>query len=196
MGESTVLRTSGGVKLESLYGVYERAGVIVRSFDLEWIMSYYILVVLVHYCRRTVVSQCCGIPCHGVLSSAFSCDNSGADDAKTRVIRPKSAASYSRIYERTHIVGYGLSLLASNLIQSTATIMSLKWVVDGRVQAGAFCEAQGEPRLFDSEAQLLPEDQNFQVTYIDHYLGSIKQAGNIATAFWLIFVNDEILVLS
>lgn len=46
-------------------------------------------------------------------------------------------------YQRTHILGYFICLLASNVVQSTGTAMNIRWVTHGGVFAGGFCSAQG-----------------------------------------------------
>lgn len=62
----------------------------------------------------------------------------------------------TKTYKRTHILGYFVCLLVSNVIQSTGTVMNIKWTVEGGVFDGPFCRAQG----------------------------GIKQAGNIGNACW------------
>ncbi|KAK7443267.1 hypothetical protein VKT23_015864 [Stygiomarasmius scandens] len=59
-------------------------------------------------------------------------------------------------YRRTHLFGYLLSMLLANLLQSTGTVMNLRWIMENRVILDLFCT----------------------------YQGAIKQAGNVSTAVW------------
>lgn len=63
-------------------------------------------------------------------------------------------------YKRTQILGYFLCLLVSNIVQSTGTVMNIKWIQLGKVVYGPFCRAQG----------------------------GIKQAGNIGNALWTLII--------
>ncbi|KIY43662.1 hypothetical protein FISHEDRAFT_53171 [Fistulina hepatica ATCC 64428] len=50
----------------------------------------------------------------------------------------------------THIFAYSLSLLGANLVQSISSLLSVEWILRGKVFVGAYCDVQGE-QLFYSE---------------------------------------------
>ncbi|KAJ7199152.1 hypothetical protein GGX14DRAFT_373230, partial [Mycena pura] len=70
-------------------------------------------------------------------------------------------------YGNTHINGYFWSLLLANAVQAFGTALNFKWAVDGGVQSGLFCGAQG----------------------------AIKQGGNIATALWSFILSVHLFNL-
>jgi len=71
------------------------------------------------------------------------------------------------MYGNTHINGYFRSLLVANAVQAFGTALNFKWAVDGGVQPGLFCSAQG----------------------------GIKQGGNIATALWSFILSVHLFNL-
>ncbi|KAI0937517.1 hypothetical protein AcW1_001625 [Taiwanofungus camphoratus] len=73
----------------------------------------------------------------------------------------------SPTYRHTHVVPIFVSLLLANLLQAVATIMDLKWLLDGAVEKGHFCSVQG----------------------------GIKNAGNVAMALWSFLLSLHVFML-
>jgi hypothetical protein len=80
----------------------------------------------------------------------------------------------SRLGEYTHIPALFGSLITSNLLQSIGTLINLRWVLAGGVSSGKLCSAQG--------ASVAKRILAFSPPH--HYVGGIKQAGNVGTAVW------------
>ncbi|KAF7300723.1 hypothetical protein HMN09_00958100 [Mycena chlorophos] len=73
----------------------------------------------------------------------------------------------TRKYRRTHVLAYIVCLLLANTMQSWGTILSLKWVVLGKILDGLHCYSQG----------------------------GIKQGGNIAAAWFSFIISAHLFNL-
>lgn len=51
----------------------------------------------------------------------------------------------SKGYKGTHILGYFVSLLISNVFQSSGTVMNARWLSLNSVYQTDFCAVQGNP---------------------------------------------------
>ncbi|KAH9477373.1 hypothetical protein JR316_0009579 [Psilocybe cubensis] len=63
-------------------------------------------------------------------------------------------------FQNSHMLGYFLSLLFANVLQSIASVMDFEWVAKGRVVSGGLCSSQG----------------------------GIKQIGNLAASIWSLII--------
>ncbi|KAF8180017.1 hypothetical protein K438DRAFT_1725665 [Mycena galopus ATCC 62051] len=74
--------------------------------------------------------------------------------------RSWSGEKRSHLFVRTHVAAYFISLLLSDLIQAIGSIMNVRWIRDTAVIVGNFCTLQG----------------------------ALKQAADVATAFWTLVI--------
>ncbi|CCM00777.1 uncharacterized protein FIBRA_02819 [Fibroporia radiculosa] len=70
-------------------------------------------------------------------------------------------------YRNTHVIPLFVSLLVANVLQAIASMMDLRWLMDGAVEAGRFCSVQG----------------------------GLKNGGNVATAVWSFALSLHIFML-
>jgi len=94
------------------------------------------------------------------------------------------AAKPKNAYPRTHVIAYYFSLLAANAVQSSGTVMNLRWVLKGQIDAGTFCSLQGACARLGTPPTNQPRSHGTVLCYS----GGIKQAGNVATAIWCVFL--------
>ncbi|KAH9835192.1 uncharacterized protein C8Q71DRAFT_858846 [Rhodofomes roseus] len=70
-------------------------------------------------------------------------------------------------YRNTHVIPIFVSLLCANYLQAIASMMDLQWLKDGAVEGGSFCSTQGV----------------------------LKNAGNVAAAFWSVALSVHVFML-
>ncbi|KZT10362.1 uncharacterized protein LAESUDRAFT_645108 [Laetiporus sulphureus 93-53] len=70
-------------------------------------------------------------------------------------------------YRNTHVIPIFVSLLCANILQAIASMMDLQWLMDGAVEAGRFCGAQG----------------------------GLKNGGNVASAVWSAALSVHVFML-
>ncbi|KAJ7314237.1 hypothetical protein DFH08DRAFT_895814 [Mycena albidolilacea] len=74
--------------------------------------------------------------------------------------RSWSTDKYPHLFVRTHVAAYFISLLFSDLIQATGSILNVRWIRDMAVEVGDVCTLQGV----------------------------LKQTADVATAFWTLVI--------
>ncbi|KAE9387973.1 hypothetical protein BT96DRAFT_981211 [Gymnopus androsaceus JB14] len=77
------------------------------------------------------------------------------------------SGSLTRTYRQTNFLGYFLSLLVSNMIESIGTMMDVKWIAQGGLEEGAYCRIQG----------------------------GVKQFGNVGNAIWSLMISIHLFNL-
>ena len=70
-------------------------------------------------------------------------------------------------YRNTHVIPIFVSLLCANYLQAIASMMDIQWIMDGAVEGGSFCGVQG----------------------------ALKNAGNVAAAFWSVALSVHVFIL-
>ena len=80
------------------------------------------------------------------------------------------------LFRMTHFLGYFISLLLSNIVQSVGTVLNARWIDQWGVSAGRFCTIQGISESL-IHTKLLSDIPFF-------LLAALKQAGNLGNAIW------------